>query len=119
MLFFRHQYNKWDLDYSKKNALHIPTNQIISGPNLESEARLLRFYIVINNQMVVPVVGRLLHVSAEETKATLYPDPFKSASEDQLNRYGLLMETFYFHLNPTLDTDIKDVCEFMQKRAKV
>lgn len=38
----------------------------ISGPNLELEGAFLRFYVVINNQYVVPMIGRISHVSADK-----------------------------------------------------
>ena len=40
----------------------------ISGPNFQYEARLIRFYIVVNKQYVVPMLGRISHISADESK---------------------------------------------------
>ncbi|ETN70430.1 ribosomal protein L9 domain protein [Necator americanus] len=40
----------------------------ISGPNFEIEARLIRFYVVVSKQYIVPMLGRITHISADESK---------------------------------------------------
>ncbi|KAE9552652.1 hypothetical protein FO519_004131 [Halicephalobus sp. NKZ332] len=44
------------------------SSEPISGPNFQYEAKLIRFYIVINKQYVVPMLGRVSHISADESK---------------------------------------------------
>lgn len=40
----------------------------LRGPNIELEARLLRFYIVVCNQYIIPMIGKISHISSDETK---------------------------------------------------
>lgn len=44
------------------------SQQPITGPNFEHEARLVRFYIVVNKQFIVPMIGRISHISADDSK---------------------------------------------------
>ncbi|PIO62489.1 ribosomal protein L9 domain protein [Teladorsagia circumcincta] len=40
----------------------------ISGPNFEIEAKLIRFYVVVSKQYIVPMLGRISHISVDESK---------------------------------------------------
>lgn len=40
----------------------------IKGPNIEIEARLVRFYVVVCNQYIVPMIGKICHISSDESK---------------------------------------------------
>ncbi|CAJ0577929.1 unnamed protein product, partial [Mesorhabditis spiculigera] len=50
------------------DAIYVPDQPSISGPNPELEAKLFRFYVVVGKQYIVPMVGRIAHVSTDETK---------------------------------------------------
>uniref|UniRef100_A0A7E4VWJ3 Large ribosomal subunit protein bL9m n=1 Tax=Panagrellus redivivus TaxID=6233 RepID=A0A7E4VWJ3_PANRE len=97
-------------------AVHLPV-EAISGPNFELEARLIRFYIVINKQYVIPMIGRLSHISADESKQALYPDTDKAITSEQLRKFGLVPETPYFHKSADIDDNF-GVFDFMKARAK-
>lgn len=43
-------------------------DEAMSGPNLEMEARLIRFYVVICKQYIVPMLGRISHISLDDSK---------------------------------------------------
>lgn len=87
----------------------------ISGPNLEIEARLLRFYTVIDKQYVVPMLARIMHISSDETKQVLYPESSKLPEPKELSKYGLKLEEPYFHNSPVIEEDF-DVFGLMKTR---
>lgn len=47
-------------------------NKNLRGPNIELETHLLRFYVVICNQYIIPMVGRICHTSLDESKQVHY-----------------------------------------------
>uniref|UniRef100_A0A914VKB7 Uncharacterized protein n=1 Tax=Plectus sambesii TaxID=2011161 RepID=A0A914VKB7_9BILA len=49
-----------------EDAIYLPPDAI-SGPNLAIEAKLIRFYVVLSDQYVVPMIGRITHVSADSS----------------------------------------------------
>ncbi|KAE9413961.1 hypothetical protein Angca_007031, partial [Angiostrongylus cantonensis] len=46
-------------------------DDVISGPNFEIEAKLVRFYVVVSKQYIVPMLGRISHISVDESKQVL------------------------------------------------
>ncbi|KFD54947.1 hypothetical protein M514_04129 [Trichuris suis] len=56
----------------------------ISGPNIDLEAKLFRFYVVINNHTVVPMLGRLQQISTRSSRRLLVPglDPLRTNDEE-------------------------------------
>lgn len=72
--------NKWTLD---KQILKTSLRQMgvdmlddavffdqggVNGPNFDLEAKLIRFYVVISRQYIVPMIGRISHISVDESK---------------------------------------------------
>uniref|UniRef100_A0A914Y0C0 Ribosomal protein L9 domain-containing protein n=1 Tax=Panagrolaimus superbus TaxID=310955 RepID=A0A914Y0C0_9BILA len=98
------------------NGVFLP-KETISGPNFDYEAKLTRFYVVINKQYIVPMIGRISHISADESKQTLYPDAAKQPSEEQLRKFGIKPETPYFHPTPEIDESFV-VVDLMNSRTK-
>uniref|UniRef100_A0AC35EW55 Large ribosomal subunit protein bL9m n=1 Tax=Panagrolaimus sp. PS1159 TaxID=55785 RepID=A0AC35EW55_9BILA len=98
------------------NGVFLP-KETISGPNFDYEAKLTRFYVVINKQYVVPMIGRISHISADESKQALYPDAAKQPSEEQLRKFGIKPETPYFHSSPEIDENFV-VVDLMNSRKK-
>lgn len=75
--------NKWTLD---KQILKTSLRQMgvdmlddavffdqggVNGPNFDLEAKLIRFYVVISRQYIVPMIGRISHISVDESKQIL------------------------------------------------
>uniref|UniRef100_A0A1I8A604 Bestrophin homolog n=1 Tax=Steinernema glaseri TaxID=37863 RepID=A0A1I8A604_9BILA len=97
------------------DSLYLPANAL-SGPNFEYEARLIRFYVVLSNQYIVPMLGRVSHISADDSKQVLYPGSDQSPTAEQLAKHGLREESAYFHDCAEVAERIPDVFEFMQSR---
>ncbi|KHN76063.1 39S ribosomal protein L9, mitochondrial [Toxocara canis] len=89
----------------------------ISGPNFEMEARLIRFYVVVCKQYVVPMLGRISHISADDSKQVLYPEASKLPTEKELAKYGISVEEPYYHKTPEIGQDF-DVFAFMKTRRQ-
>uniref|UniRef100_A0AC34QY65 Uncharacterized protein n=1 Tax=Panagrolaimus sp. JU765 TaxID=591449 RepID=A0AC34QY65_9BILA len=89
----------------------------LSGPNFEYEARLIRFYIVVNKQYIVPMIGRISHISADDSRQTIYPDAAKIPAPEQLKKFGLTKEEPYFHKTPEVDENFA-VFDLMSSRAR-
>lgn len=106
--------NQAGVEVTEKSTLHLHADQAHSGPNLDLEAALIRFYCLLNNQMIIPVLGRILHSSIDDSKINLYPNHSKMPSDEQLERLGMPKENFYFHPTPTLNLDVKDIANFMR-----
>jgi hypothetical protein len=68
-------------------------------------------------QYVVPMIGRISHISADESKQALYPDAAKQPSEEQLRKFGIKPETPYFHSSPEIDENFV-VVDLMNSRKK-
>lgn len=100
--------------FISQEQLHVD-DQGISGPNFELEARLIRFYIVVGKQYVVPMVGKITHISSDDMKQVLYPVATKAPSEEELKRSGLRVEEPYFHRTPISRSDV-DIVAFMKTR---
>ncbi|VDN53671.1 unnamed protein product [Dracunculus medinensis] len=92
----------------------------ISGPNLELEGAFLRFYVVINNQYVVPMIGRISHVSADKDFQVLQPESSFIPNESDLKRCGIMPEKPYFNRTPDLgpNTDIVQIMKTFREEAK-
>ncbi|VDO44237.1 unnamed protein product [Haemonchus placei] len=89
----------------------------ISGPNFEIEAKLIRFYVVVCKQYIVPMLGRISHISVDETKQMLIPEKSQTPTADLLARYGIKPEEPYYH--PAADVDENfPVVDFMRNKAR-
>ncbi|XGW21438.1 hypothetical protein V3C99_004417 [Haemonchus contortus] len=89
----------------------------ISGPNFEIEAKLIRFYVVVCKQYIVPMLGRISHISVDESKQMLIPEKSQTPTADLLARYGIKPEEPYYH--PTADIDENfPVVDFMRNKAR-
>uniref|UniRef100_A0A5S6QAS1 Rootletin-like coiled-coil domain-containing protein n=1 Tax=Trichuris muris TaxID=70415 RepID=A0A5S6QAS1_TRIMR len=71
---------KWHLQVSlrkqgfimEESCILLP-RETISGPSVDLEAKLFQFYVVINNRIVVPMLGRLQQLSTVSSKRLLVP----------------------------------------------
>ncbi|KAK0425672.1 hypothetical protein QR680_009316 [Steinernema hermaphroditum] len=96
------------------SALFLPVNTL-NGPNFEFEAKLIRFYVVICKQYIVPMVGRVSHISADDSKQVLYPGSDQAPSAEQLAKHGIREETPHYHKTADI-YEAFDVYGFMQSR---
>ncbi|CAG9529756.1 unnamed protein product [Cercopithifilaria johnstoni] len=90
-------------------------NKNLRGPNIELEAHLLRFYLVICNQYIIPMIGRIYHTSSDESKQVLYPEIIRMPTMDDLKKYNIVEEEPYFAEKAEILEDF-DVVGLMQKR---
>ncbi|TKR93943.1 hypothetical protein L596_008303 [Steinernema carpocapsae] len=97
-------------------ALFLP-KQVLSGPNFEFEAKLIRFYVVICKQYIVPMVARIAHISADDSKEVLYPGSDQVPTAAQLAKHGIRKETPYYHTKAEIDESF-DVFDFMQSKIE-
>ncbi|GMT31054.1 hypothetical protein PFISCL1PPCAC_22351, partial [Pristionchus fissidentatus] len=88
----------------------------INGPNFDLEAKLVRFYVVVSRQFVIPMLGRIAHISADDSKQVLAPEKLKQPSTADLAKHGLRPEEPYYHKTATIDNEF-DVAAFMRNRA--
>uniref|UniRef100_A0A914I622 Large ribosomal subunit protein bL9m n=1 Tax=Globodera rostochiensis TaxID=31243 RepID=A0A914I622_GLORO len=97
----------------------------INGPNPSIEGHLFRFYINLNDKMIVPMLGRISHTSNDESKKSLFPTDDKLLNEPpadgtQLAKFGLTLESVYYSpaggLNDILAAE--GVATFMANRAR-
>uniref|UniRef100_A0A915DE26 Large ribosomal subunit protein bL9m n=1 Tax=Ditylenchus dipsaci TaxID=166011 RepID=A0A915DE26_9BILA len=98
----------------KTSALHL-TDQLISGPNYMIEATIFRFYVVVGNQYIVPMLGRLTHVSPDDSTESFYPVHSKLPTEEQLQKFGLKFEDPVYMKKPAGE-DFNAV-EYMKKNG--
>ncbi|KAI6240245.1 RIBOSOMAL-L9 domain-containing protein [Aphelenchoides fujianensis] len=96
------------------DAVHVPERFQYDGPDFEREAALLRFYLVIDKIYVIPMLGRVSHISTDEQSQSLYPETIKTPSMEQQKKFGIVPEDPHFHRRP-LDSSV-DVVDLMSKR---
>ena len=72
--------NEWTIDKKlvksslRQMGVFVAENTIflaskpISGPNFDIEAKLFRFYLVVNQHYIVPMLGSIKHISVDESK---------------------------------------------------
>ncbi|VDL70630.1 unnamed protein product [Nippostrongylus brasiliensis] len=89
----------------------------LSGPNFEIEARLIRFYVVVSKQYIVPMLGKISHISVDESKQILMPEKSRAPTIEQLTRYGIKPEEPYYSQTPDIDENFA-VVDFMKNRAR-
>ncbi|RCN27480.1 ribosomal protein L9 domain protein, partial [Ancylostoma caninum] len=121
--------NKWTLD---KNIIKTSLRQagvdmlddsiflddeVISGPNFEIEARLIRFYVVVSKQYIVPMLGRITHISVDESKQMLTPESSRAPTSAQLSRFGIKEEQPHYSTTPEIDASFP-VVDFMKRRVR-
>ncbi|KRZ71615.1 39S ribosomal protein L9, mitochondrial [Trichinella papuae] len=114
---------KWHLRVSMRlqgfmvpdDCIILPLHPIV-GPNLDLEAKLFRFYVVVNKHIVVPMVGRIQQVSNKMAKKLIMPglDPHV-ANEEELKVCEIVPEEIY---NSEVELSLTDeeIFEFMQSR---
>uniref|UniRef100_A0A1I7UG42 Large ribosomal subunit protein bL9m n=1 Tax=Caenorhabditis tropicalis TaxID=1561998 RepID=A0A1I7UG42_9PELO len=61
--------NHWEFFLLKIHSADKP----ISGLNVDIEAKLFRFYVVVNQQYIVPMLGRITNISADESNQIISP----------------------------------------------
>jgi len=101
---------------AKARDVYIPKKSELSGPNFDLEAALLRFYVVVNYQYVIPMVGRISHISADDTRQSFYPESINAPTSDQLQKFGIREERPYYHSSAEL-RDGFNVVKLMEERA--
>ncbi|KAK6730388.1 hypothetical protein RB195_007076 [Necator americanus] len=89
----------------------------ISGPNFEIEARLIRFYVVVSKQYIVPMLGRITHISADESKQILVPESNRTPTAAQLARFGIKEEQPHYSTTPEIDEHFP-VVDFMRRKLR-
>ncbi|GMT02681.1 hypothetical protein PENTCL1PPCAC_24855, partial [Pristionchus entomophagus] len=88
----------------------------ITGPNFDLEAKLVRFYVVVSQQYVIPMLGRVAHISADDSKQVLAPEKQKQPTVADLAKHGLVSEEPYYHKSAEIGNEF-DVATFMRNRA--
>uniref|UniRef100_A0A8R1IR96 RIBOSOMAL_L9 domain-containing protein n=1 Tax=Caenorhabditis japonica TaxID=281687 RepID=A0A8R1IR96_CAEJA len=119
--------NKWKIDtklvksslrqmgvFVKENTIHLGPKEI-SGPNFDIEAKIFRFYVVVNQQYIVPMLGRITHISVDESKQILSPS-MTTPRDEELKRYSIRKEFPLFSKTPDFAEDFP-VFEHMQEHA--
>ncbi|OZC07650.1 ribosomal protein L9 domain protein [Onchocerca flexuosa] len=91
-------------------------NKNLRGPNIELEAHLLRFYVVVCNQYIIPMIGRICHISSDESKQVLYPEIIRIPTKEDLKKYGIVEEKPYFSEKAEIQEDFDVVGLMMQRR---
>ncbi|CAB3408186.1 unnamed protein product [Caenorhabditis bovis] len=97
-----------------ENTIFLPP-KAISGPNFDIEAKLFRFYIVINKQYIVPMIGRISHISVDESKQVISPI-ISSPKDEELARFGIRKEYPLYSKDQEFGPDF-DVFEHMKINA--
>lgn len=120
--------NSWEINKAivlsaliQKNIEHTPDSVYlpetkISGPDLSLEAKLIRIYILIEKQYVVPILGRITHISSESFVENLYPSEENFPTPEKLKNNGLRVETPYY-FQQKLNDDF-DLVKFMEGRKE-
>ncbi|KRX42001.1 39S ribosomal protein L9, mitochondrial [Trichinella murrelli] len=116
---------KWHLRVSMRlqgfmvpdDCIVLPLHPIV-GPNLDLEAKLFRFYVVVNKHIVVPMLGRIQQVSNKMAKKLIMPglDPHV-AGEEELKVCEIVPEQIYNSENELSLTD-EEIFKFMQRRIE-
>uniref|UniRef100_A0A914M2K1 Large ribosomal subunit protein bL9m n=1 Tax=Meloidogyne incognita TaxID=6306 RepID=A0A914M2K1_MELIC len=99
-------------------CLHLAGGEPMKGPDLKEDGRLIRFYATIEDKLIVPLLGRILHVSLDED-TNLFPEDqqLKTANNAQLLQFGLRPETIYFNPNGLQQIfEKEEIGSFMAKR---
>ncbi|KAK6105649.1 Ribosomal protein L9 N-terminal domain family protein [Brugia pahangi] len=91
-------------------------NKNLRGPNIELEAHLLRFYVVVCNQYIIPMIGRICHTSSDESKQVLYPETTRMPTKEDFKKYGIVEEQPYFTEKAEILEDFDVVGLMMQRR---
>ncbi|KAM3721762.1 39S ribosomal protein L9 [Dirofilaria immitis] len=91
-------------------------NRNLRGPNIELEAYLLRFYVVVCNQYVIPMIGRICHTSSDENKQVLYPETTRMPTKEDLKKHNIVEEKPYFAEKAEILKDFDVVGLMMQRR---
>uniref|UniRef100_A0A1I7UG66 Large ribosomal subunit protein bL9m n=1 Tax=Caenorhabditis tropicalis TaxID=1561998 RepID=A0A1I7UG66_9PELO len=87
----------------------------ISGPNFDIEAKLFRFYVVVNQQYIVPMLGRITHISADESNQIISPTS-TAPRDEELARYNIRKE-FPLYSKTNDFTESFPVFEHMREHA--
>ncbi|KJH44948.1 ribosomal protein L9 domain protein [Dictyocaulus viviparus] len=106
--------NKWTIDKSVlRTSLRLVGvdmlddaiffEEVISGPNFEIEAKLIRFYVVVLKQYIIPMLGRISHISVDESKQMLTPETSQFPTKDQMERYNIKPEQPFYNPLPEID----------------
>ncbi|UMM14033.1 hypothetical protein L5515_002020 [Caenorhabditis briggsae] len=95
--------NEWTIDTKvvksslRQMGVFVAENTIflaakpICGPNFDIEAKLFRFYLVVNQQYIVPMLGRVTHISVDESKQMITPT-LTTPRDEELARYSIRKE---------------------------
>lgn len=87
----------------------------ITGPNLELEGRLFRFYVLINGKVVVPCLARLHHTTCVESKQVIAVGvDFSKATEADQRQAGINPDEQLFVSKTPLNP--QEVFAMMQQR---
>ncbi|CAI5438737.1 unnamed protein product [Caenorhabditis angaria] len=119
--------NKWEINrklmksslrqmgvFVAENTIHLAEKQI-TGPNFELEAKLIRFYLVINQQYIVPMLGRISHISVDDSKQTL-SSSLTTPKDEELLRFNIRKE-YPLYTNSQEFTEDFPVFQHMRENA--
>ncbi|KAI6181599.1 RIBOSOMAL-L9 domain-containing protein [Aphelenchoides besseyi] len=98
------------------DAIFLPNRFRYEGPNFELEAALLRFYLVLDRTYVVPMLGRIAHISTDEQQQSLYPEVIQLPSKEQMGKFGIVPEQPYYHQRPIEEN--LSIVDLMKKRIE-
>ncbi|VDK56097.1 unnamed protein product [Anisakis simplex] len=102
----------------EKRTVFVDEASAIKGPNFEMEARLIRFYVVISGRYIVPMLGRISHICADDSKQVIYPES-TTLTANELSKCGIVEEEPYYHSAPESEIDDSfDVVSFMKSRRR-
>ncbi|KHJ98902.1 hypothetical protein OESDEN_01111 [Oesophagostomum dentatum] len=72
-------------------------------------------YFNVSKQYIVPMLGRITHISVDESKQMLTPESSRTPTAAQLKQSGIKEEQPYYSQIPEID-DSFPVVDFMKKR---
>ncbi|VDD90502.1 unnamed protein product [Enterobius vermicularis] len=115
--------NPWTLDRSilhcslAEKGIFVDEDAVFSpkkeykGPDIGLEGQLVRFYLVVCKQYIVPMVGRISHITSDTSKQPAV------VTDEELLANGLVKEEPLFYKSPVVDSTF-DVNDLMERRSK-
>ncbi|KAL3121091.1 hypothetical protein niasHT_005351 [Heterodera trifolii] len=84
---------------TEPGIIHLDNVTTLNGPDPNIEGRLFRFYITLNGQMIVPMIGRITHISVYDSTKSLFPTDDKQMDRidnELLAKFGLITESVFY-----------------------
>jgi len=97
------------------NSIIMPVNEI-KGPNMDIDGSLHKGYLLLDRQVIVPLLMRIRHVSSDPTKEIIANTTNdETATPEELKKYKIAPQKFYVHSNATLTPDVHLIRTIMAK----